>query len=79
MTTHIISNNNSANLSFIPDASVSLIVTSPPYPMIEMWDTLFCEQNPSITKDLDSGDGFAAFNKMHEILNDAEGGDSVRI
>lgn len=70
MTTHIISNNNSANLSFIPDASVSLIVTSPPYPMIEMWDTLFCEQNPSITKDLDSGDGFAAFNKMHEILND---------
>lgn len=25
----------------LPDASVHLVVTSPPYPMIEMWDTLF--------------------------------------
>jgi site-specific DNA-methyltransferase (cytosine-N4-specific) len=27
----------------LPDASVQLIVTSPPYPMIEMWDALFEE------------------------------------
>lgn len=25
----------------LPDASVQLVVTSPPYPMIEMWDALF--------------------------------------
>jgi len=27
----------------LPDASVQLVVTSPPYPMIEMWDALFSE------------------------------------
>ncbi|SVE09491.1 uncharacterized protein METZ01_LOCUS462345, partial [marine metagenome] len=25
----------------IEDESVDLIVTSPPYPMVEMWDTIF--------------------------------------
>src|SRR5205823_3239508 len=27
----------------LPDESVHLVVTSPPYPMIEMWDALFSE------------------------------------
>lgn len=38
MTTHIILNCNSNNLKSLNDKSVHLIVTSPPYPMIEMWD-----------------------------------------
>lgn len=69
MTTHQIINANSADLSSIPDSSVNLIITSPPYPMIEMWDLLFCNENPSISFDLNDGNGFKAFTKMHEILN----------
>jgi len=32
----------------IADGSVHLMVTSPPYPMIQMWDNQFCELNPQI-------------------------------
>ncbi len=69
ITTHKIINADSAELSSVPDASVNLIVTSPPYPMIGMWDFLFCSEDPSITCDLNEGRGITAFTKMHEILN----------
>jgi len=32
----------------LPDSSIHLIVTSPPYPMIKMWDTHFAAVNPQI-------------------------------
>lgn len=32
---------SSSERTVLPDASVHLVVTSPPYPMIEMWDGLF--------------------------------------
>ncbi len=32
---------SSEGMSELPDGSVQLVVTSPPYPMIEMWDGLF--------------------------------------
>ena len=41
MTQHQIVTANSNNMDFIESGSVNLIVTSPPYPMIEMWDDLF--------------------------------------
>ena len=44
-TTHKIIFEDSRNMSYLADASVDLIVTSPPYPMIEMWDEMFTEQN----------------------------------
>lgn len=47
-TTHKIFNANSSNISCIEDKSVQLIVTSPPYPMIEMWDDMFKKQSPNI-------------------------------
>lgn len=50
------------------DDAVELVVTSPPYPMIEMWDELFSELNPEITASLEAGDGQAAFSRMHEEL-----------
>ena len=68
-TTHSFINTNSNNLSMIPDKSVQLVVTSPPYPMIEMWDEIFIKQNPEITNDLQDNP-IEAFNKMHDILND---------
>lgn len=70
MTTHTILTGDSRHLSSIADHSVNLIVTSPPYPMIEMWDALFCSEDCSISEDLCDGNGFSAFHKMHQILND---------
>ena len=69
MTQHDIINANSNNLHSIENGSVNLIVTSPPYPMIEMWDELFIKQDEKIKKDLDIADGYSAFLKMHSILN----------
>lgn len=69
MTSHEIIIGNSNNMNSIEDGSVNLIVTSPPYPMIKMWDEMFSLQNPGIKKDLDEGNGNSAFFKMHEILN----------
>ena len=68
---HKIINSSSADLSFIPDGSVQLIVTSPPYPMIEMWDEIFFAQNPEIREDFQREDYTAAYRKMHDILNRA--------
>lgn len=70
MTTHKIVVGNSQNLTTIPTASVQLIVTSPPYPMIEMWDDVFSKQDPTIKTALEAGNGISAYNKMHSILND---------
>lgn len=69
MTKHEIFCTDSSNLGFIEEESVHLIVTSPPYPMIEMWDGVFAGQDVSIEQDLHNGDGYAAFNKMHDYLN----------
>ncbi|MCR4763056.1 MAG: site-specific DNA-methyltransferase, partial [Lachnospiraceae bacterium] len=70
MTTHRVLTANSNNMSELADQSVNLIVTSPPYPMIEMWDEMFSEQDPAIAKCLEKGDGQEAFRKMHYLLND---------
>ena len=69
MTTHSILNMNSNKMDSIDDKSVDLIVTSPPYPMIEMWDDIFSQQNPDIDKCIKNGDALSAFHKMHSILN----------
>lgn len=57
MTTHKIINTNSNDLSCIPNESINLIVTSPPYPMIEMWDNIFCKEDYSIEYDLKKSKG----------------------
>jgi DNA modification methylase len=55
-------------MSEITPNSVDLIVTSPPYPMIEMWDPLFCDFNPQIKQILEEGDAKKAFSLMHNVL-----------
>jgi DNA modification methylase len=52
----------------VEDDSVELLVTSPPYPMIEMWDDLFVDLDPAIGDYLDAGEGQTAFEAMHEVL-----------
>jgi DNA modification methylase len=67
-TSHRIVTGDSRSLSQVEDDSVELVVTSPPYPMIEMWDDLFADLDPEIADHLDAGDGQAAFDRMHEQL-----------
>jgi DNA modification methylase len=55
----------------LASGSVDLIVTSPPYPMIEMWDAVFIDQNAEIGKALNRGDGPVAFELMHRELDSA--------
>jgi len=56
---------DSRNLDQLQDNSVDLVVTSPPYPMIEMWDSTFANCNPLIADALRCHDGLAAFELMH--------------
>jgi DNA modification methylase len=56
-------------MSAVATSSVELVVTSPPYPMIEMWDDVFAEQDPAIRKSLTAGVGAAAFEGMHVLLD----------
>ena len=57
------------DLGFIPSASVALVVTSPPYPMIGMWDGPFAARDPRIAAALEAGEGREAFRLMHEELD----------
>ena len=56
-------------MAHIPAESVHLVVTSPPYPMVEMWDAGFAEQSPAVATALDALDGPTAFEAMHAILD----------
>ena len=56
------------DMGAVADASVELVVTSPPYPMIQMWDDLFTRLNPAIGKAIDSDSGWRAFELMHAEL-----------
>ena len=68
-TTHQIFYRDARDLQEIPSESVDLVVTSPPYPMIGMWDDVFGSQNVEIEKALETGDGKLAYELMHGILD----------
>ena len=69
-TTHQIYFKNANCMSMLPEASIELVVTSPPYPMIEMWDDIFAGQDSSIGKALKNKKGLLAFELMHRALNE---------
>jgi DNA modification methylase len=60
---------DSSDMQAIPSASVELVVTSPPYPMIEMWDRHFHERNSAVRTALERRDGRKAFRLMHAELD----------
>ncbi|WP_290815799.1 site-specific DNA-methyltransferase [Halovivax sp.] len=68
-TTHRVVVGDARELETVDDESVELVVTSPPYPMIEMWDELFAELDPTVGDALSAGDGRAAFEAMHAQLD----------
>ena len=53
----------------IEDESIDLVVTSPPYPMIEMWDEIMSLQNPFIKEAL-ARNPSEAFEMMHQELDE---------
>jgi DNA modification methylase len=59
------------DMGSIAPASVDLILTSPPYPMVEMWDDLFAEQDGHIGDCIGVGRGGKAFGLMHALLDAA--------
>jgi DNA modification methylase len=69
-TEHRVVVDDSRDMAALDGDSVELVVTSPPYPMIEMWDDVFEALDPAVADHLDSGDGEAAFEAMHAVLDD---------
>ncbi|PSP93734.1 modification methylase [Halobacteriales archaeon QS_4_62_28] len=76
-TTHRVVTGDARDLA-LPDDSVDLVVTSPPYPMIEMWDDIFTSLDPAIGDALDADEGERAFRLMHNVL-DSVWGEVVRV
>ena len=68
-TNHKIIIGNSINMEAVSSESIDCMVTSPPYPMIEMWDEIFGQQSPSVNKALEKRDGANAFELMHQVLD----------
>ena len=68
-TQHKVYFKDSAKMGAVKTGSVDLVVTSPPYPMIEMWDDMFSRQSPLIEAALIKGDGSKTFELMHAILD----------
>ncbi len=67
-TQHKIIIGDAGNAVGISAESIDLVVTSPPYPMITMWDDLFCSRNPKVAEKLKTGQGNEAFELMHRGL-----------
>ncbi len=70
ITQHRIHFQDARQMESLSTGTVDLVVTSPPYPMIAMWDTLFVRQNTHIEPLLKNGEGLKAFELMHRQLDE---------
>ncbi len=68
-TEHEVVVGDARDMDGLADDSVELVVTSPPYPMIEMWDETFADLDPAIEGALQRGAGREAFELMHAQLD----------
>lgn len=68
-TTHKINIGAAQNMCQLKDKSIELVVTSPPYPMIKMWDEIMAKQNSDIQNALVENNGIKAFELMHKELD----------
>jgi DNA modification methylase len=72
-TKHRIILGNSQQMPELADASVQLMVTSPPYPMIAMWDELFAKADPTIAdlfKKLATDSNGETVRKIYNAMHD---------
>lgn len=68
-STHQLYCTDSCRMEPVSDHSVDLIVTSPPYPMIAMWDEQFAADDAEVAAALQRGEGPAAWEAMHRRLD----------
>lgn len=68
-TTHTILHADAACLPGVEPGSVGLVVTSPPYPVIAMWNDCFSAQSPAVAEALAAGRLSDAFEAMHAVLD----------
>ncbi len=68
-TRHNIHFEDANDMSAVDTETVDLMITSPPYPMIEMWDEMFSSRDDKIKQAFQEGDGMQAYRRMHEDLN----------
>lgn len=66
---HTIYFHTSQQMSELANNSVDLVVTSPPYPMIGMWDMILGYQNPDIISALRTDEPRKAYELMHSELD----------
>ena len=69
MAKHEVFYHASQNMKELENESVNLIVTSPPYPMIEMWDDIMIKQNPRIKDEWEKENYNTVFELMHQELD----------
>ena len=69
-TRHQVHFADARRMDAVPDGSVSLVVTSPPYPMIELWDEQFAAADTCIATALSAERGIQAFELMHTRLDE---------
>ena len=69
ITEHKLYFRDAAAMAEVADGSINLVATSPPYPMIEMWDELFSSGNPAVGQALGDQNGRLAFDLMHLALD----------
>ena len=67
-TNHTITIGDAGRTKALAMESVHLVVTSPPYPMIAMWDDLFRSRSARVTEKLEGNQGSDAFELMHQDL-----------
>lgn len=68
-TVHRIFFESAESMKALSAGSIDLVVTSPPYPMIQMWDDMFRRLDSNIDTAFLKNDGQAAFEKMHGFLD----------
>ena len=68
-TLHKIIYSDAREMKEVKSESVDLMITSPPYPMIKMWDDMFSVQNPEIAEALREENGEKAFELMNKELD----------
>ena len=68
-TTHHLRIGDAAAVLAGEEGGVALVVTSPPYPMVEMWDEAFGALDPAVPVLLGAGEGWPAFEAMHRALD----------
>lgn len=68
-TTHQVFFGPAQRMEAVKDGRIQLVVTSPPYPMVDMWDDIFTDQSSGVGAALSAEKGMEAFELMHRELD----------